>query len=70
MNYQDHLCLVSVVGVGMATHVGVAGTVFKTLAENEIRHYNITTSEISISTAIDIADQTRAVIALSEAFSL
>ncbi|WP_417448572.1 ACT domain-containing protein [Hornefia butyriciproducens] len=40
------------------------------MAENGIRHYNITTSEISISAAIDSDKKNEAVIALSEAFRL
>ena len=67
---QDDICMISLVGVGMATHVGVAGKVFATLAEQEIPHYNITTSEISISATIDAANKARAVVALAEAFRL
>lgn len=67
---KEDICLVSLVGVGMTTHVGVAGKTFATLAENGIRHYNITTSEISISAAIDSDKKNEAVIALSEAFRL
>lgn len=67
---QEHLSLVSLVGVGMASHVGVAGKVFGVLAQQGIHHYNITTSEISISAAIDNDQRAQAVVALSEAFSL
>lgn len=67
---QDDLSLVSLVGVGMASHVGVAGRVFSVLAQQNIRHYNITTSEISISVAIDSVQKAAAVVSLSEAFSL
>lgn len=62
--------MLSLVGVGMATHVGVAGKVFATLAENDIPHYNITTSEISISATIDAENLSKAVVALAEAFGL
>ena len=62
--------MISLVGVGMATHVGVAGTVFATLAEQGIPHYNITTSEISISATIDAENKAKAVVALAEAFRL
>lgn len=64
------VCLVSLVGVGMASHVGVAGKVFGILARNNIRHYNITTSEISISAVIDEVNRPEAIISLSEAFDL
>lgn len=67
---QEHLSLVSLVGAGMASHVGVAGKVFGVLAQQGIHHYNITTSEISISAAIDNDQRAQAVVALSEAFSL
>lgn len=67
---QDNICMLSLVGVGMATHVGVAGKVFATLAENDIPHYNITTSEISISATIDAENLSQAVVALAEAFKL
>ena len=67
---QEDICMISLVGVGMATHVGVAGTVFATLAEQGIPHYNITTSEISISATIDAENKAKAVVALAEAFRL
>ena len=67
---KGDICLVSLVGAGMASHVGVAGKVFVTLARAGIRHYNITTSEISISAAVDSDLKAEAVIALSEAFAL
>lgn len=67
---KGDICLVSLVGAGMASHVGVAGKVFGTLAREGIRHYNITTSEISISAAVDSDRKAEAVVALSEAFAL
>jgi len=67
---KDAICMISIVGVGMATHVGVAGKTFATLAEAGIPHYNITTSEISISATIDAANKAEAVVALAEAFNL
>ncbi|MGN0657961.1 MAG: ACT domain-containing protein [Emergencia sp.] len=67
---KEDLSLISLVGAGMASHTGVAGKVFGTLAAGGIRHYNITTSEISISAAVDTAQKAQAVVALSEAFQL
>lgn len=67
---QENICMISLVGVGMATHVGVAGKVFATLAEAGIPHYNITTSEISITATIDTEHKSEAVVALAEAFQL
>ncbi len=66
----EDVCMISLVGVGMATHVGVAGKVFSTLAEEGIPQYNITTSEISISATIDAANKAKAIVALAEAFNL
>ena len=61
---------ISVVGVGMATHTGVAAKVFGVLAEEGISYYQITTSEISISFTIDPCNKSKAVGALSRAFGL
>ena len=54
----------------MASHSGVAGKVFNVLAEAGIPYYNITTSEISISVALDSENSSPAVVALGEAFRL
>lgn len=67
---KENLSLVSLVGAGMASHTGVASKVFGVLAAKGVRHYNITTSEISISAAIDSSQKAEAVVALSEAFQL
>ena len=67
---KEDICMISLVGVGMATHTGVAGKVFATLAEQGIPHYNITTSEISISATINEADKSQAIVSLAEAFGL
>lgn len=61
---------VSIVGVAMAQHSGVAATMFRTLAAEKINIQMITTSEIRISVIIDkdrVADATRA---LHKAFGL
>ncbi len=67
---KEDICMISLVGVGMATHTGVAGKVFATLAEQGIPHYNISTSEISISATINAADKAQAIVSLAEAFGL
>lgn len=64
------LAKVSVVGVGMRTHTGVASTLFRTLAEADVKVRNITTSEIKISCIIDKADGERALRAVHDAFNL
>ena len=47
------VCKVSVVGVGMRSHAGVAATMFEALAERKINIQAITTSEIKVSVLID-----------------
>lgn len=64
------LAMISLVGVGMATHSGVSGKVFQILAENGIRYYHITTSEISISVTVAMDQKLKAAIALCRAFYL
>lgn len=46
------ICKVSIVGVGMRSHVGVAATMFRTLAEEGINIQMISTSEIKISVVV------------------
>ena len=48
-----HICKVSMVGVGMRSHVGIASQMFRTLAEEGINIQMISTSEIKISVVID-----------------
>ena len=67
---QSALAMISLVGVGMATHSGVASKVFSTLAAEKIRYYQITTSEISISVTVDLEEKIKAAIALCVAFGL
>lgn len=61
---------VSVVGVGMRSHVGVASRMFRTLAEEGINIQMISTSEIKISVAIDEKYLELAVRVLHKAFEL
>src|SRR5206468_11639291 len=61
---------VSAVGVGMRSHVGVAATMFRTLAEEGINIMMISTSEIKISVLIDEKYMELAVRALHKAFEL
>ncbi len=67
---EEDLAMISLVGVGMATHSGIASQVFRVLAENDIRYYHITTSEISISVTVDMEWKVKAAIALSQEFDL
>ena len=61
---------ISVIGVGMHSHAGVAAIMFKTLAEKGINIIAITTSEIKISVLIDSDYAELAVRSLHEAYGL
>jgi aspartate kinase len=61
---------VSVVGVGMRSHAGIASKMFKTLADEAINIQMITTSEIKISVVIDEKYMELAVRALHSTFEL
>ena len=52
LSYNDKVCKLSVVGVGMRSHTGVAATMFSALGERGINIESITTSEIKISVLI------------------
>ncbi len=66
----DDICKVSMVGVGMRSHAGVASKMFKVLADESINIKAITTSEIKISVVIDEKYLELAVRALHTAFDL
>lgn len=61
---------VSIVGVGMRSHAGIASTMFKTLAEEGINIRMIATSEIKISVVVDEKYLELAVRSLHAAFEL
>ncbi|CAN5403653.1 aspartate kinase [soil metagenome] len=64
------ICKVSIVGIGMRSHVGVASKMFRCLAEEGINIQMITTSEIKTSVVIDEKYMELAVRALHKAFEL
>ena len=64
------ICKVSIVGIGMKSHVGVAATMFRTLSEEGINIQMITTSEIKISVVVEDKYMELAVRALHKAFGL
>lgn len=66
----SEIAKVSIVGVGMRSHAGVASTMFATLAKEGINIRIISTSEIKISVGIDEKYLELAVRALHEAFEL
>jgi aspartate kinase len=64
------VCKVSIVGVGMRSHAGVASKMFRTLSEEGINIQMISTSEIKVSVVIDEKYMELAVRALHKAFDL
>jgi aspartate kinase len=64
------ICKVSIVGIGMRSHVGVASKMFRTLSEEGINIQMISTSEIKTSVVIDEKYMELAVRSLHKAFEL
>ncbi len=67
---NDKVAKVSLVGVGMKSHAGVASTMFKALGETGIGIQMVTTSEIKISVIVDETLVEQAVKAVHQAFEL
>ena len=67
---DPRICKVSIVGIGMKSHVGVAASMFRTLSEEGINIQMISTSEIKTSVVIDEKYMELAVRALHRAFEL
>ena len=67
---DSKVCKVSIVGVGMRTHAGIASRMFRTLAEEGINIQMISTSEIKIAVVVDEKYMELAVRALHKAFDL
>ena len=67
---DSHVAKISVVGVGMRSHAGVAATMFKALAERRINIQAISTSEIKVSVLIDEDETELAVRVLHTAYGL
>jgi aspartate kinase len=67
---DTRICKVSIVGIGMRSHVGVASKMFRSLSEEGINIQMITTSEIKTSVVIDEKYMELAVRALHRAFEL
>jgi len=67
---DDNIAKVSIVGVGMKSHPGVAARMFDVLAKNSINIEMISTSEINISCVIKKKKADKAVRALHDAFGL
>lgn len=67
---DDKIVKVSLVGVGMRSHAGIASTMFKALAEEGINIKMISTSEIKVSVVVEEKYLELAVRALHDAFGL
>ena len=75
INFRDliadkNVCKISVVGIGMRSHAGVAARMFEALAAEGVNIKVITTSEIKVSVLVDRKYMELAVQALHDAFEL
>ncbi|MEA3498063.1 MAG: aspartate kinase [Campylobacterota bacterium] len=70
IDYNDAICKVSIVGVGMKSHTGVASKAFTAMAKDNININIISTSEIKISMIIDEKYAELAVRSLHNAYEL
>jgi len=70
VSYDENISKVSIVGVGMKSHTGVAAKAFATMAAENINIMMISTSEIKVSMVIDEKYAELAVRALHDAYEL
>jgi len=70
LEFDNNISKVSIVGVGMKNHTGVASLAFTTMADNNINIEMISTSEIKISMIVDEKYSELAVRSLHEAYDL
>jgi aspartate kinase len=70
IDYKDDICKVSIVGVGMKSHTGVASKAFSALADSNINIRIISTSEIKISMVIEEKYAELAVRSLHDVYEL
>ncbi len=70
VSVREDVAEVSIVGVGMQSHYGVAEKMFSALAKKQINIDSITTSEIRISCLVDLNQGETALIAVCDAFDL
>ncbi len=69
-SYDEGICKVSIVGVGMKSHTGVAAKAFSTMAKENINILMISTSEIKVSMVIEEKYAELAVRALHDVYEL
>ena len=70
VNGDEHIAKISLVGVGMRSHAGIASSMFESLARENINISMISTSEIKISVVVDEKYLELGVRALHKAFNL
>ena len=70
VNEQMNIAKVSIVGVGIRSHAGVAAKAFRALSENEINIVMISTSEIKLTLVVEKDDLEKAVKVLHDVFEL
>lgn len=70
VSFDENIAKVSIIGAGMIDRPGIASTMFKTLADNNINIRMISTSEIKISCLIDKENSQDAIKSLHEVFNL
>ncbi len=70
VNGNEHIAKISLVGVGMRSHAGIASSMFESLANENINISMISTSEIKISVVVDEKYLELGVRALHKAFNL
>lgn len=70
VNMNTEVAKVSIVGVGMVSHFGVAAKMFETLAKEGVNIMMISTSEIKVSCVIDVNHAEKAVKVLHDVFEL
>ncbi|MCX4189421.1 aspartate kinase [Methylophaga sp. OBS3] len=70
VNGDEHIAKISLVGVGMRSHAGIASSMFESLAQENINISMISTSEIKISVVVDEKYLELGVRALHKAFNL
>ncbi|MDO4575063.1 MAG: aspartate kinase [Planctomycetia bacterium] len=70
LSYDDNLCKVSIVGLGMEQQIGVAEKMFQVIADKGINIQMITTSEIKVSVLVNQAEGVEALRTVHDAFAL
>ncbi len=70
VSYDENICKVSIVGVGMKSHTGVAAKAFQTMARENINIMMISTSEIKVSMVVAEKYSELSVRSLHSAYSL